>query len=96
MPVDLLPTLLAALPDLGVVGVVLVVLIVGYRILTAERTYFTEQRALLRQEAREDRADLRAEIKELKVENDALEARIDSERAWRRDGPPTSPIRPTG
>lgn len=81
---EFLPTLLGALPDLGVAGVVLVVMVVGQRILTGERAYFTEERKLYRAEAREDRAELKQEVRELKTENLALEERVDAERARRR------------
>ena len=81
---EFLPTLLGALPDLGVAGVVLVVMIVGQKILAGERTYFTEERKLYRAEAREDRAELKAEIRDLKAENLTLEDRVDEERAKRR------------
>lgn len=83
---EFLPTLLGALPDLGVAGVVLVVMIVGQKILAGERTYFTEERKLYRAEAREDRAELKAEIRDLKAENLELEDRVDEERARRRAG----------
>lgn len=81
---EFLPTLLGALPDLGVAGVVLVVMIVGQKILAGERSYFTEERKTYRAEAREDRAELKQEIRDLKAENAELEDRIDAERAKRR------------
>lgn len=91
---ELLPTLLGALPDLGVTGVVLVVMVVGKRLLDSERAYFTTERTLYRTEARQDRDEPRAELREAKSDNDRLEQRIDSERAARRGDPPTGPIRP--
>lgn len=77
---ELLPTLLGALPDLGVAGVVLVVLLYGKKLLDSEREYFTKERAAYRQEAREDRAELKTENAELKAENRDLEARLDAIR----------------
>ena len=91
---ELLPTLLGALPDLGVAGVVLVVMLVGKRLLDSERAYFTAERTQIRTEARQDRDELRAEVRELKAENTVLEDRIDTERAARRGDPPTGPNRP--
>jgi hypothetical protein len=91
--VEILPTLLGALPDLGVAGVVLVVLIVGKKLLDSERAYFTGERTAMRAEHREDRDELKSEIRDLKAENRELEDRIDEERAKRRgDDPPTGPI----
>lgn len=84
---ELLPILLGALPDLGVAGVVLVVMVVGKRLLDSERAYFRSERAAYRAEAIEDRAELRAEIRELKVENRELEERLNA--TW-RDGQPTA------
>lgn len=81
MPPDLLPTLLGALPDLGIAGVVLVVLIVDRRMLTEEREHFRTERTAYRQEAREDQATLREEIAALKVENRELEDRLNEQ--WR-------------
>lgn len=89
---EILPTLLGALPDLGVAGVVLVVMIVGQRILTGERAYFTEERKLYRAEAREDRAELKQEIRDLKTENAALEDLVDVERGKRRRGDDTAQL----
>lgn len=87
---DLLPTLLGALPDLGVAGVVLVVMVVGKRLLDSERAYFTSERATIRQEAKEDRAEARQEIRELKAENRELETLLGSERERRLgSGAPT-------
>lgn len=84
MPMELLPTLLGALPDLGVMGVVMVVLIVNQKLLTNEREHFRQERATYRQEAREDMAILREEIAALKAENRELEARLDEQ--WRTRG----------
>lgn len=80
----MLPTILGALPDLGVTGVVLVVLIVGKKLLDSERSHYTTERATYREEHRQDRLDLKAEVRELKEENRELEDRIDDERAKRR------------
>lgn len=77
---ELLPTLLGALPDLGVAGVVLVVMVVGKRLLDSERAYFTQQRQEYRAEAREDRAELKQEIAEHKAEIRDLEERLDAVR----------------
>lgn len=89
---EVLPTLLGALPDLGVVGVVLVVMVVGKRLLDSERAYFTSERAVYRTEAAEDRAVLKTEIRELKLENRELEERLDEERASRMVDRSTVPL----
>lgn len=83
----MLTALLGALPDLGVAGVVLIVLIVGKRLLDQERDYFSQERTSYRTEARTDREDLKKEIKNLKRENESLEDRIDKERERRRMDP---------
>lgn len=78
---ELLPTLLGALPDLGVAGIVLVVLYVGQRLLTSEREYFRQERTEYRREAREDMAGLREELAAVKAENRELEERLNEQ--WR-------------
>ena len=70
MPPDLLPTLLGALPELGTVGVALVVLTVVRRQqqadtadlraqMMADRAYFSEERARIRAEAQADARTVR-------------------------------------
>lgn len=83
---ELLPTLLGALPDLGVAGIVLVVLYVGQRLLSSEREYFRTEREAYRKEAREDLAALREELVTVKAENRELEERLNQQ--WRSTGPP--------
>lgn len=85
---DFLPTLMGALPDLGIAGITLVVLWVGKRLLDSERAYFTSERQEYRREAREDRAELKDEVKELKAENRELEDRLNA--MWRQY-PPGAP-----
>lgn len=81
---ELLPTLLGALPDLGIAGIVLVVLIVNQKLVTSEREHFRTERAAYRQETREDMADLRAELAAVKAENRELEERLNAQ--WRARG----------
>lgn len=57
---DLLPTVLGALPDLGSLGGALVILVIAFRWFAAERTVWREERAVLLQEAADARAELRA------------------------------------
>ena len=83
---ELLPTILGALPDLGVAGIVLVVLYVGHRLLSSERAYFQVERETYRREAREDKEALRAELTALKEENRELEQRLDL--VWKERNPP--------
>lgn len=79
---DFLPTLIGALPDLGIAGITLVVLWVGKKLLDSERAYFSAARTEYRKEAREDRDELKAEVKDLKAENRELEERLNA--AWRQ------------
>lgn len=56
---DLLPTVLGALPDLGSLGGALVILVIAFRWFAAERTAWREERAQLLAEAAAARAELR-------------------------------------
>lgn len=86
---DFLPTLIGALPDLGIAGITLVVLWVGKRLLDSERAYFSSARTEYRKEAKEDRDELKAEVKDLKAENRELEDRLNA--MWRQY-PPGAPV----
>lgn len=86
--VDLLPTLIGALPDLGAAGIVLVILVIGGRMVAQERAHFTAERTAYRLEATEDRKAAAEELSAVKAERDALQARLAVLLGQRQADPP--------
>ena len=80
---------LGALPDLGVAASSIVLLLLMQRNLAAERLQFSQERTAYRKEAREDQADLKADLKEARQECRDLERDLDAQRGRSRSSLPS-------
>ncbi|MEU7817051.1 hypothetical protein [Pseudonocardia sp. NPDC049154] len=98
---ETLPTILGALPDLGIASGVVIVVIVAWKILGAEREnarkerdYFTSEREKYRAEASADKQELKDELAAKKQEIRELEARLRTALFGEGGGQPAGPPPP--
>jgi hypothetical protein len=82
---SLLPGLIESLPELGIGGIVLSLLVIREASAKNEREHYRTERTDWDSRMKAARAEWETERGKLREENDSLETRLDSERERRRD-----------